>query len=68
MSKGFAFFGTETVYWMGAGDSMDDLVRVSVIRIGDATNSFSGQVSFVNILTPGGGFVKTSKALGNICL
>ncbi len=47
---------------------MDDLVRVSVIRIGDATNSFSGQVSFVNILTPGGGFVKTSKALGNICL
>jgi len=37
-----------------------DLSTASVIRIGDASNSFSGQISVVRIMTPGGGIVRTT--------
>ncbi len=37
-----------------------DILSASVVRIGGATNSISGQISIVRITTPGGGFIKTS--------
>jgi len=38
-----------------------DLSTASVIRIGDASNSFNGHISVVRVITPGGGFIRTSK-------
>ena len=36
-----------------------DLSTATIIRVGDTTDSFKGQVSFIRIMTPGGGYIKT---------
>ncbi len=43
--------------------SLMDLSTASVMRIGDASNSFEGDVSIIRITTPGGGIIRTSKVL-----
>ncbi len=56
---------TEAILWVGAGfytynylhnsPTTLDISAASVIRIGGATDSFTGQVSLVRFATPGGG-------------
>ncbi len=59
---GFMFVGTSAVQYNWADVDYDmDLSTASVIRVGDTTDSFSGQVSVSRIMVPGGGFIKTSK-------
>jgi len=58
--SGTLFAGTSWCYFRTASGSYD-LSSASVIRIGDETNSFNGQISTVRITVPGGGIVRTSK-------
>jgi len=58
-TSGAIFRGTSSAPF--SFESSMDFSTASVIRIGDASNSFSGQVSTVRIINPGGGIVRTSK-------
>jgi len=63
-ATGMIFSGTSSsIFELKNQGSAFDLSTASVIRIGDTSNSFSGQVSFVRIMTPGGGIIRTSKLL-----
>jgi len=42
-----------------------DLSTASVIRVGDSSNSFNGQISLVRITTPGGGVIRNSNPYKN---
>lgn len=47
-------------YGLNIGTTMDTSTA-ALLRIGDATNSVSGSISAIRIMTPGGGVVRTSK-------
>jgi len=61
-TEGTVFVGTSwyQFYLQNAASSMD-ISTASVMRIGDTTNSISGEISLVRIVTPGGGIIRTSK-------
>ena len=60
-TEGMVFVGTSWTHVRFQNyNNVFDLSTASVIRIGDTTNSFSGDISVARIITPGGGIVRTT--------
>ena len=60
-SEGTIFVGSSSYqFYKQSSPTAMDLSTASVIRIGDSTNSFSGDISVVRFMTPGGGIIRTT--------
>lgn len=57
-TTGLVFVGTLLYQFKGRGM---DLSPASVIRVGGASDSFSGHISYIRIMTPGAAVIKSSK-------
>jgi len=64
-TMGLVFAGTLLYQFKGVSSQGMDLSQASVIRVGGASDSFSGHISFVRIMTPGAAVIKSSKPLRN---
>jgi len=57
VALGVIFGGTKAEGMATHGLTAFDFIGATVLRVGDSTNSFIGDVFSVRIMTPGGGFV-----------